>query len=510
MSYQALYRKYRPGTFSGVIGQEHITRTLKTQVKTGRVSHAYLFCGTRGTGKTSTAKILAKAINCTSPVDGEPCGRCASCEAAAAERSPNIIEIDAASNNGVENIRTLREEVRYTPASGSYKVYIIDEVHMLSQGAFNALLKTLEEPPDYVIFILATTEPQKVPITILSRCQRYDFRRITSADIAEAVQSDLCAEGTEATLEAVNYIARLADGSMRDALSLADQCAAFWYGEVLTLEKVLAVTGGVDSRMLIRLTDALLDRDAGSALKIADEICAQGKDIPRLITELIAHLRNLLLCAVLKEPGELLGMSDEEAEKLKAQADRCSQGELIRLIERLSLRSSEAKRLANPRVLLEVELIRLCFAEEEEEEPKAKKRASRPQNTPEKKSGSEKAAVKTEEKTSAKAPAPESGEMLKAFEAVKKNFSKGLNAMLEKACAKEKDGALILLCEYSVECGLINGKKDIIAEKLAEKLGRKVKVAAELAPAESASNESEAMEFERTLSSMLPDASFDD
>lgn len=267
MAYTALYRKFRPQTFESVIGQEHIVRTLKNQMKTGRVSHAYLFCGTRGTGKTSTAKIFARAINCTNPTaDGEPCNECAVCKDILAGRSVNVIEIDAASNNGVDNIREIREEVKYPPTQGKYKVYIIDEVHMLSAAAFNALLKTLEEPPAHVIFILATTDPQKVPATILSRVQRFDFRRITTETIAQTLMGYLKEEGQQATPEAVRYVAHLGDGSMRDSLSILDQCLAFFSGEEVTLEKVLDIMGAVDQTIFFEMTDALAKRDAKEAM----------------------------------------------------------------------------------------------------------------------------------------------------------------------------------------------------------------------------------------------------
>ena len=239
MSYVALYRKFRPSTFEEVKGQDHIVKTLKNQMRTDRLGHAYLFCGTRGTEKTSVAKILAKAVNCEHPVDGSPCNECPTCRAIQAGTSMNVIEIDAASNNGVDNIREIREEVAYRPTEGRFKVYIIDEVHMLSTGAFNALLKTLEEPPSYVIFILATTEANKIPITILSRCQRYDFHRISLETIAARLQELMDAEGIRAEEKALRYVAKAGDGSMRDALSLLDQCIAFHYGEELTYENVL-------------------------------------------------------------------------------------------------------------------------------------------------------------------------------------------------------------------------------------------------------------------------------
>ena len=253
MSYTALYRKFRPSRCEDVKGQEHIVATLQNQIKADRIGHAYLFCGTRGTGKTSVAKIFARAVNCENPIEGSPCGECASCKALAAGAGMNVIEIDAASNNGVDNIREIVDEVSYSPAEGKFKVYIIDEVHMLSIGAFNALLKTLEEPPSYVIFILATTEVHKIPITILSRCQRYDFRRITIDTITERLRELMEAEEISVEEKALRYVAKTADGSMRDALSLLDQCIAFHFGQELTYDKVLNVLGAVDKEVFSRL-----------------------------------------------------------------------------------------------------------------------------------------------------------------------------------------------------------------------------------------------------------------
>ena len=279
MSYQALYRKWRPGTFEDVRGQEHIVKTLKNQIKLQRVGHAYLFCGTRGTGKTSVAKIFAKAVNCLDPKDGSPCGECAMCRSIQSQSSMNVIEIDAASNNGVDNIREIREEVEYSPTEGRYKVYIIDEVHMLSIGAFNALLKTLEEPPEYVIFILATTEAHKIPITILSRCQRYDFRRITVDTIAKRLQELVDKEGMDVEEKAVRYIARAADGSMRDALSLLDQCVAFYLNERLTYEHVLDILGAVDTSVFSRLLHCIMSQNVSDALKLIEEVVIQGREL---------------------------------------------------------------------------------------------------------------------------------------------------------------------------------------------------------------------------------------
>ena len=276
MAYTALYRKFRPNEFEDVKGQEHIVTTLKNQIKADRIGHAYLFCGTRGTGKTTVAKIFAKAVNCEHPVDGSPCGECASCKAIAAGNSMNVIEIDAASNNGVDNIREIREEVNYSPTEGRYKVYIIDEVHMLSIGAFNALLKTLEEPPSYVIFILATTEAHKIPITILSRCQRYDFRRISIDTITDRLNDLIAREGVEAEDKAIRYVAKAADGSMRDALSLLDQCIAFYLGQKLTYDHVLEVLGAVDTEVFSTLLRQLLKKDIPGCIALLEELVTQG------------------------------------------------------------------------------------------------------------------------------------------------------------------------------------------------------------------------------------------
>ena len=270
MSYTALYRKFRPSTFDQVKGQDHIVQTLKNQINANRIGHAYLFCGTRGTGKTSVAKIFAKAVNCEHPVDGSPCNECETCRGITNGSAMNVIEIDAASNNGVDNIRQIRDEIQYSPSSGKYTVYIIDEVHMLSIGAFNALLKTLEEPPAYVIFILATTEPHKIPITILSRCQRYDFKRISIDTIAARLSELMEKESIEVEDKAIRYVAKAADGSMRDALSLLDQCIAFYLGQKLTYDNVLDVLGAVDNEIFSRLTRSVIDSDVTTRLNILD------------------------------------------------------------------------------------------------------------------------------------------------------------------------------------------------------------------------------------------------
>ena len=277
--YQVLYRKYRPKVFADVYGQEHVTSTLKNEIKENRIAHAYLFTGSRGTGKTTCAKILAKAVNCENSIDGEPCNECEVCKGLDSGTIYDVVEIDAASNNGVDNIRDLREEANYTPSRGKYRVYIIDEVHMLSTGAFNALLKTLEEPPSYVIFILATTEVHKIPVTVLSRCQRYDFRRITIDTIAARLRELADAEKIQVEEKALRYVAKAADGSMRDALSLLDQCVAFHYGSLLTYDNVLEVLGAVDSGVFSELLRAVIAKDTTACMKKLEEMVIQGREL---------------------------------------------------------------------------------------------------------------------------------------------------------------------------------------------------------------------------------------
>ena len=360
MSYMALYRKFRPGQFEDVKGQDHISQTLQNQIKANRIGHAYLFCGTRGTGKTSVAKIFAKAVNCEHPVDGSPCGECEMCRAIGEGRSMNVIEIDAASNNGVDNIREIREEVAYRPTEGKYKVYIIDEVHMLSIGAFNALLKTLEEPPEYVIFILATTEAHKIPITILSRCQRYDFKRISIDTISDRLLDLMKREQVEVEERAIRYIAKAADGSMRDALSLLDQCIAFYLGQKLTYDHVLEVLGAVDTEVFSRLLRELLARDVAKVLKTVEELVMQGRELGQLTTDFTWYLRNLLLAKSSDNMEDVLDVSSENLEQLKEEAQMIENDALIRYIRIFSELSNQLKYATQKRVLLEVALIKLC------------------------------------------------------------------------------------------------------------------------------------------------------
>ncbi|GAA6490664.1 hypothetical protein K280104A7_02280 [Candidatus Bariatricus faecipullorum] len=367
MSYTALYRKFRPAEFEDVKGQEHIVTTLKNQIKAGRIGHAYLFCGTRGTGKTTVAKIFAKAVNCEHPVDGSPCGECAMCKSIAAGTSMNVIEIDAASNNGVDNIREIREEVSYRPTEGRYKVYIIDEVHMLSSGAYNALLKTLEEPPEYVIFILATTEVQKIPVTILSRCQRYDFHRITIDTITARLEELMKQEQVDTEERALRYIARAADGSMRDALSLLDQCIAFYLGQKLTYDRVLDVLGAVDAEVFSRLLREILDQNVGQVLRSVEELVMQGRELTQLTADFTWYLRNLLLVQTSDNMEDVLDMSTENLARLKEEAQMTEPEILLRYIRIFSELNSRLRFSTQKRVLLEVTLIKLCRPQMETE-----------------------------------------------------------------------------------------------------------------------------------------------
>ena len=360
MSYTALYRKFRPQEFEDVKGQEHIVTTLKNQIKADRIGHAYLFCGTRGTGKTTVAKIFAKAVNCEHPVDGSPCGECAICKAIADGSSMNVIEIDAASNNGVDNIRQIREEVTYRPTEGKYKVYIIDEVHMLSAGAFNALLKTLEEPPSYVIFILATTEAHKIPITILSRCQRYDFHRISIDTIAGRLMDLMREENVEVEEKAIRYVAKAGDGSMRDALSLLDQCIAFHLGETLTYENVLEVLGAVDTEIFSRLLRQIINKDITGAIGTLDTLVDEGREMGQMVTDFTWYLRNLLLLQSSDDMEEVLDMSKEHIATLKEEAELVKPEVLMRYIRIFSELGNQVKYASQKRILIEIAIIKLC------------------------------------------------------------------------------------------------------------------------------------------------------
>ena len=356
--HKALYRAYRPQTFKDVVGQEHIIKTLKNQIQNNNVGHAYLFCGTRGTGKTSTAKIFARAVNCEDSVNEEPCNECEVCKDILNDNNMDVIEIDAASNNSVDDIREIRENVKYTPAKCKYKVYIIDEVHMLSQGAFNALLKTLEEPPSYVIFILATTEPHKIPATILSRCQRFDFKRVTVKDMSSRMK-EICEDvNVEVDDRALNLIARNSQGALRDALSILDQCMSFSENKI-EYKDVVDLLGTVNVEQLFEMADYVIKEDTKKCLEILNEFVIWGKDIKNLIDDLIDHFRNLMVCKVSNDLDEIISLPEEIIDQLKSQAETIETNEIIRILNILSVTQDDIKASSNPRVLAEVSIMKL-------------------------------------------------------------------------------------------------------------------------------------------------------
>ena len=357
--HKALYRVYRPKTFEDVVGQEHIVKTLKNQIKNNNIGHAYLFSGTRGTGKTSTAKIFARAVNCLNPINEEPCNECEICVDTLNDNIMDIVEIDAASNNSVDDIRELRESVKYTPSKAKYKVYIIDEVHMLSQGAFNALLKTLEEPPSYVIFILATTEPHKIPATILSRCQRFDFKRVSSKDIADRMSYICEKENIQAEDKALSLIARNSQGALRDALSILDQCMSFG-NDKIEYNDVIELLGTVNIDELFQLSQSIIDEDTKKSLQILNEFIIWGKDIRNLINDLIDHFRNLMVCKVSKDLDEIISLPEESIERLKEQSKTININDLIRILNILSETQDSMKSSSNTRILAEVTMMKIA------------------------------------------------------------------------------------------------------------------------------------------------------
>ncbi len=363
MAYRALYRQYRPQSFSEVVGQEHITTILKNQAAAGHLAHAYLFCGSRGTGKTTTARILARAANCDHLQFGDPCNVCTACRAALDEGNADIIEIDAASNTGVDDVRAIIEQAQYAPLQLRMRVFIIDETHMLSAAAFNALLKTLEEPPAHVLFILATTEPQKVPATIVSRCQRFDFHRLSVPDIVATLKSVLTRAGAEVDEAGLLLIARAADGGMRDALSLTDQCLSFC-GEHVTERDVYDVLGGMESGFLFELSDALLAGGAGRAVSMLDGIVRGGRDLTVFLSDLTAHFRALVLAKTCGECRELLDCTADTMKRYLEQAARASDGWLLASLERMLRAQSDMRYLAAPRIALESLLLRICRPED--------------------------------------------------------------------------------------------------------------------------------------------------
>ena len=356
--YRAFYRKYRPSTFTDVVGQGHITKTLENAVKTGKTSHAYLFTGSRGTGKTSCAKILAKAVNCINSDNGNPCNECEICKGIDSGAILDIIEIDAASNNGVDNIRDLREEANFTPANAKYRVYIIDEVHMLSIGAFNALLKTLEEPPAHVIFILATTEVHKLPSTILSRCQRFDFKRIPPEAIAERLKEVAEKENLQISDDGAMLIARIADGAMRDALSLLDRCSS--YEGVIDSAAVANSAGLAGREYIFELCNCIIEKDAAKALEVVNKLYNDSCDMERLITELTSHFRNLMVSKAVKNFEDMIICSQGEIEIIRQQSAKTTLATIMSCIDILTASASTMKQGANRRTSAELCIIRLC------------------------------------------------------------------------------------------------------------------------------------------------------
>ena len=356
--YRAFYRKYRPSTFTDVVGQKHITTTLENAVKFGKTSHAYLFTGSRGTGKTSCAKILSKAVNCLNPQNGNPCNECEICKGIDNGAILDIIEIDAASNNGVDNIRDLREEANFTPANAKYRVYIIDEVHMLSIGAFNALLKTLEEPPAHVIFILATTEVHKLPSTILSRCQRFDFKRIPPEDMAVRLKEVAQKESLQLADDGAMLIARIADGAMRDALSLLDRCSS--YEGVIDSAAVASSAGLAGREYIFELCDCILEKDSAKALEVIDKLYNDSCDMERLITELTSHFRNLMVSKAVKNFEDMIICSQGEIDIIREQSAKTTLATIMSCIDILTASASTMKQGANRRTSAELCIIRLC------------------------------------------------------------------------------------------------------------------------------------------------------
>ncbi|SHH29982.1 DNA polymerase III subunit gamma/tau [Tepidibacter thalassicus] len=355
---KALYRIYRPLNFKDVIGQEHVIKTLKNQIENNNIAHAYLFSGTRGTGKTSTAKIFARAVNCLNLKNEEPCNECEVCKGILSDSIMDVIEIDAASNNGVDDIRELRENVKYPPTKGRYKVYIIDEVHMLSQGAFNALLKTLEEPPSYIIFILATTEPHKIPATILSRCQKFDFKRVRVDDII-ARMKNICRDiNVEIDEKALNLIARNSGGALRDALSILDQCVSYSENKV-EYEDVVNLLGTVNIDFLFKMSEYIINEDAKRALELLNELIIWGKDIKHFLDDLVDHFRNLMICKVSDELYEIINLPVETIGILKSQSERLDLNDIIRVINILSDAQNNIKYSSNPRILVEITIMKL-------------------------------------------------------------------------------------------------------------------------------------------------------
>ncbi len=357
MNYKALYRQWRPQSFVEVVGQEHITKTLMNAINSNCITHAYLFCGPRGTGKTSTARIIGKSVNCVNRQGAEPCNQCELCKRISNGSSMDVQEIDAASNRGIEEIRDLREKVKYAPAEGKYKVYIIDEVHMLTPEAFNALLKTLEEPPGHVIFILATTEPHKLPATILSRCQRFDFRRIGGKEIKERLRLVVDSLGLEIDEEALSLLAKAANGGLRDALSALDQCIAYAENKI-SVKEVTDVLGTLTQEVVLNITQMILDGDVTSLLRLLNNTLDEGKDPQLLLQDLLEHFRNILLIQICQDPGSLVALPDDVIAKIQKQSLEFNRAQLDYIIDTLTQTEGTMKWSGNPQIMLELGLLK--------------------------------------------------------------------------------------------------------------------------------------------------------
>ena len=488
MAYTALYRKFRPGTFEEVKGQDAIVKTLSNQIKGERVGHAYLFCGTRGTGKTSVAKIFARAINCENPKDGSPCNECAVCRGIIDGTSMNVVEIDAASNNGVENVRQIVEEVKYSPTEGKYRVYIIDEVHMLSPGAFNALLKTLEEPPSYVVFILATTEAHKIPITILSRCQRYDFKRISSDTICARLE-ELCEkEGIAAEKAALRYIARCGEGSMRDALSLLERCVSFFFGEELTYDKIFEILGTTDVETFAMLLRYISMGDVGGCMKTVDSLVAAGRDLSRVIVDFSWYMRNLLLAKTGYDIAELLEVSSEQMKILEQESRVFDTEELLRYIRVCSELTNRLRFATQKRVIIEIELIGLCRPQMVIEEPAYADRLRRLEKQLEDikaKGGFAVAEDREAEEEDGGESGEDSFELPEAAEEdvikLRENWRNVTNELdmpyrlnvMAASCRVNKNGSFILVCTNTIDEGVILSHKAEVEELLEKKTGKR-------------------------------------
>lgn len=452
MSYLALYRKWRPKVFSDVIGQEHLVKILKNQIISNRVAHAYLFCGTRGTGKTTLAKIFAKAVNCEEPVNGEPCLKCSTCKDIESGNTLEIVEIDAASNNGVDNIRQIRDEVQYSPTKGKYKVYIIDEVHMLSTGAFNALLKTLEEPPAHIIFILATTDPQKIPATILSRVQRYDLRRISTEDILSKLKYYMQADGINIEEAALKYIAGLGDGSMRDALSILEQCVSFSNGEIISLSSILDLLGAVDASVMHELFEMLINKEGNNVLDFIEKISLQGRDFQQFVLDFIKYLRNVLVA----KTSNNLAVSQENQEKLKMLSEKTTVEYILFLINSFSEIENKMKYASQKRITLEVELIKLLSTG-------LKTTSQQPNSTPTKNQTVEEFVSSESEDLSTKDP------LGKAFwDVAKTKFDNPLKALLQDSTGYVENSFFIIKFNDALKLDASKRYSPIINSKVNE------------------------------------------